>query len=199
MRRDQGLRSPWGPLTQTHAQHTATTFATKNGQPNKFRFTCHAKHDAISSQPMPDDDMMFNIPRRSRSSQKFMHPRVPQTIRLNNRFQMLADCDVLTPSEKGVTPGPAEAIENSMCPLLRPPHESASSSSSSSSSSQHCSGIRSDSASPCRGKECSRKISAGCKQPNSSTHSNPPRATYPNVGWSSHQSFPTPSGHQEPT
>ena len=185
--RDQGLRIPWGPLTQTHARHTATPLAATTDQPNKFRMTGHATHDATSSQPMPYDSMKFNIPRRSRSSQKFLHPRVPQTIRLKNRFQELADCD-LTPTEMGVTPGPAEA--NNICPLLRPPHESASSSSgsgscsSSGSSSQHRSGIRSDSTSPCRGKECSERNLAECKRPKIATHSNPPCTTFPNYGLS---------------
>ncbi len=79
-------------------------------------------------------------------------------------------------SELGVTPGPAEAIKIDMGPLLRPPHESANTKndyrsffpvSGSSSSSQHCSGVQVDSARQCRGKECSRKFPAECKQSNS--------------------------------
>ena len=96
--RGQGLWIPWGPLTQTlaHAPRNATTLAKTTDQPNTFRIKDHATNNAQSSQPMPNNSMSFNIPRQTcRIPKLFQHQWVPH-IRLQSRFQELADCS-LTP------------------------------------------------------------------------------------------------------
>ena len=76
--RDQGLWIPWGPLTQTHAQHTATPLAATTDQPNTFRMKGHSTNNTNSSQPMPNNSMQFNIPRQTcRIPKLFQHLRVP--------------------------------------------------------------------------------------------------------------------------
>ncbi len=110
--RDQGLRVPWGPHTRIHAKRIATPLSTTFGQPTNFGMPAHATHVTAhadddnthvtgTSPPMQDsrmfDSMVYKTSRRTRRIPKMsQHPRVPQTVRCQNRFQDLADCR-LTP------------------------------------------------------------------------------------------------------
>ena len=79
-----------GRPTQSPTTKTTITTTTTHAQPDNPRIRPHAKQDAnFSSHTMPAkcDDMKFNIPRRSRRSHKFWHPKVPFTMPLSNRFK----------------------------------------------------------------------------------------------------------------